>query len=211
MDFKLSRILILTALLLPAAAVFAQDDFSAEVVETSAKASSEPGKIYVSKDKMRFEGAEQNGHVGAIIMNFGSQTTDILMPERKMYIETPMGQGPGARRSFNFFRATDPENACDEWKKLATKPGGSCQKVGNDVVNGRNTIKYEGKSADGDVSYVWIDPKLRFPVKWQGKNNAGEMRNLQVGSQPASLFTVPADYQKMDIGNMGMHPMPPPH
>jgi hypothetical protein len=122
-----------------------------------------------------------------------------------------MGHGPGAQRSFNFFRAADVENACDEWRKLATKPGGSCRKIGNEAVNGRSTIKYEGTSADGDVSYVWIDPKLRFPVKWQGKNDGGEMRNIQEGPQPASLFLVPSDYQKMDMGNMRMPGATPAH
>ena len=48
----------------------------------------------------------------------------------------------------------------------------------------------------------WLDPKLRFPVKWQGKDGSGEMRNIQEGPQPASLFEVPAGYTKMDMGGM---------
>ena len=194
-------------------AVFAQQDFSADLVNNSEKTAAGSGKIYASKDKMRFEGHEQSGHTGTLIINFATQTTDILMPERKMYIESTMGQGPGAQRSFNFFRAADAENACDEWQKwqrMANKSGGTCHKVGNEVVNGRSTVKYEGTSAEGDLSSVWIDPKLRFPVKWQGKNNGGELRNIQEGAQPASLFVVPSDYQKFDMGAMGMPRTPPP-
>jgi hypothetical protein len=200
--------LVLLSLLTPA--VFAQQDFSADLVSNSEKPSSTPAKIYASKDKMRFEGHEQNGHSGTLIINFAAQTTDILVPERKMYIESPLGRGPGAQRSFNFFRATDVENACDEWQKMATKPGGTCHKVGSEVVSGRSTVKYQGTSAEGDVSYVWIDPKLRFPVKWQGKNSGGELHNIQEGAQPASLFVVPDDYQKMELGSMGMPRTPPP-
>jgi hypothetical protein len=122
-----------------------------------------------------------------------------------------MNQGPAAQRSFDFFRATDAENACDEWQKMVAKPGASCRKIGNEAVNGRSTVKYEGTNADGTVSDVWIDKKLRFPVKWQGKNSGGELRNIQEGAQPASLFTVPADYQKMDMRGMGMPGAPPSH
>jgi len=188
-------------------ALLAQQEFSAELVNNSEKASSAPNKIYASKDKMRFEGHEQNGHNGALIINFAAQTTDILIPERKMYIESTSGHGPGGQRLFNLFRATNVENACEEWQKMAAKPGGSCHKVGNDVVNGRSTVKYQDTSADGDVSYVWIDPKLRFPVKWQGKNGGGELRNIQEGAQPASLFEIPSDYQKMQMP-AGMPNMP---
>jgi hypothetical protein len=96
--------------------------------------------------------------------------------------------------------------------KMPNKPtGGSCHKVGNETVNGRSTIKYEGKSDDGGITDVWLDPKLRFPVKWQNNHNTGELRNIQEGSQPASLFAIPADYQKMDMGNMGMPPGAHPH
>jgi hypothetical protein len=197
--------------LLPAA-VLAQQDFSADLVNNSDKTASGSTKIYASKDKMRIEGQGQAGHTGTLIMNFAAQTTDILMPERKMYIESTMGQGPGAQSSFSLFRAADAENACDEWQKwqkMANKSGGTCHKMGSEVVNGRSTVKYQGTSAEGDVSYVWIDPKLRFPVKWQGKNSGGEMRNIQEGAQPASLFVVPADYQKFDMGAMGMPRTPP--
>jgi hypothetical protein len=207
---KLGRIFCLALFSVLTTAVFAQQDFSAELVNNSEKPSSGQSKIFASKDKMRIEGQGQNGHNSAFIINFGAQTTDVLVPERKMYIESSLGQGPGTRRAFNFFRATDVENACDEWQKMATKPGGKCQKLGSETVNGRSTVKYQGTSADGDVSYVWIDPKLRFPVKWQGKDHGGELRNIQEGAQPASLFEIPADYQKMDLGKMGMPGSTPP-
>jgi len=80
--------------------------------------------------------------------------------------------------------------------------GRSCRRVGSDTVNGRSTIKYEGTSTDGDTSTFWLDPKLRFPVKWEGKNGGGELRNIQEGAQPANLFEVPAGYTRFDMGAM---------
>jgi hypothetical protein len=46
-------------------------------------------------------------------------------------------------------------------------------------------------------------------VKWETKNSSGELRNIQEGPQPASLFEVPAGFTKMDMG--GMMQMQPPH
>ncbi len=86
------------------------------------------------------------------------------------------------------------------------KQTGSCHKVGNETVNGRNTVKYETTNASGDVKHFWLDPKLRFPVKWDGKNNGGELRNIQEGPQPASLFEIPAGFTKMDMGGMMQKP-----
>ena len=186
--------------------LFAQE-FSADFVDLQNRANPTPAKIYVGKDKMRFEGKERGGRSAAMIINLATQTTDILVPERQMYIESTQSMSP--QRSFSFFRPTDIENACGDWQKLARKPGGSCHKVGNEVVNGRNAVKYEGTSADGDTGYVWIDPKLKFAVKWQGKSGGGELRNIQEGPQPNSLFAIPAGYQKMDMGSMMQHPTPP--
>ena len=41
-----------------------------------------------------------------------------------------------------------------------------------------------------------------LPSQWQGRSSAGELRNIQEGTQSASLFEIPAGYTKMDIGNM---------
>jgi outer membrane lipoprotein-sorting protein len=65
-------------------------------------------------------------------------------------------------------------------------------------------VKYEATNANGDVNHFWLDPKLRFPVKWQTKSSNGELRNIQEGAQPASLFEVPAGFTKMDMGGMMM-------
>jgi len=96
--------------------------------------------------------------------------------------------------------------------KLASKPGGECHKVGSAVVNGRNTIEYEAKSEDGKSGHVWLDQKIDFPVKWENnEGDEGELRNIKEGSQPAALFEVPSDYQKMDMGKMGMPGATRPH
>jgi hypothetical protein len=44
------------------------------------------------------------------------------------------------------------------------------------------------KSASGDVSHFWLDPKLRFPVKWQSKSNDGELAQYTGRSATGQLF-----------------------
>jgi hypothetical protein len=122
-----------------------------------------------------------------------------------MYMEVP-AQMANQRSAYNFFRTGDVENACSDWLQMQQNKGGTCHKVGSETVNGRSTVKYEGTNASGDTGTVWLDPKLRFPVKWQGKNGTGELRNIQEGSQPSSLFEVPSDYKKFDMGNMMQRP-----
>jgi hypothetical protein len=63
--------------------------------------------------------------------------------------------------------------------KLPANQGGRCHKVGNETVSGRNTVKYEATNARGETENVWIDPKLRFPVEWKGKDSGGEPRNTE--------------------------------
>ncbi len=185
--------------------LFAQE-FSGDLVQTKGNNPGSVGKIYVGADKMRIESQRKGGDSAVIIVNYVTQTSDVLMPERKMYMETTAGQGPGLQRNWNFFRALDVDNACSDWLKMVHKPNGTCHKVGSDPVNGRSAVKYEGASATGEVEDVWLDKSLRFPIKWEGKNSGGEMQNIKEGSQPGSLFEVPSGYQKfqMPAGMPGM-------
>jgi K+-sensing histidine kinase KdpD len=197
------RRLCFCVLVLVAGSALAQTEFSANIVTSNKQGT---GKIYFAKDKLRIDAQEQNSptHMGVFIADLAKQTTIILMPQQQMYMEMPV-QMMQQRGLYSFFRTGDVENACADWEKVPHHKVGSCHKVGSETVNGRSTVKYEGTNESGEVGQMWLDPKLRFPVKWQEKNNGGELRDIQEGSQPASLFEIPAGYTKMDIGGMTQH------
>jgi len=196
----MTRVSGFAAVLVLASVALAQTEFSADVVDTQKSGTPTLAKIYFAKDRMRIEWEDRSGKSGgAFIENFAAQTVTVLMPQRQMYTEVP-AQAQN-QRMYGFFAAGDAENACGDWQKMMQNQGRSCHRVGSDTVNGRRTIKYEGTSTDGDTSTFWLDPKLRFPVKWEGKNG-GELRNIQEGAQPANLFEVPAGYTRFDMGAM---------
>jgi len=190
----------LLALLCCVSVPSAAQEFSAEMV-TSDNGSQRLAKVYVGKNKMRVDPEEKGPYNGAVIVDFDTQIMDVLVPSRQMYMETKPGSGP-RQRWFRFFQAINVEDACPEWRKQANEKGGSCQKVGDDTVNGRPSVKYEIVSSAGRKDNVWIDKTIKFPSKWQSGDNSGELRNIQEGAQPADLFAIPSGYQKMDMGGM---------
>lgn len=196
----ITRTLCVLSLVCAATFALAQTEFSADMFDSQHPDSK--GKIYFGKDKIRFEPAKKDARGGgAFIMNMATQTSTVIMDQQHMYMELP-AQIAAQRNPYHFFRTGDVDSACADWLAQSWNKGGSCHKVGNDTVNGRNTVKFEGTNAQGESGTMWLDPKLRFPVKWEGKNNTWELRNIQEGSQPASLFEVPAGYTKYDMGAM---------
>ena len=199
------RALLIGFVCLVCTGLWAQE-FSADIVNN--QNNKERQKIFVGKNKVRLE-ANGAGGSGAVIWNLDTETTDMVMPERHMYMEM-QASNPMMRRHYNFFRPQDVDDACTSWRHLTERPGGTCSKIGDDTVDGRKAVKYEGTSQDGNKTWVWVDRKLRFPIKWEGDkgDRGGRLQNIQEGAQPASLFEIPADYQKMDMGNMmrGQHP-----
>jgi Domain of unknown function (DUF4412) len=203
---SMTRISCFLALTFAASFALAQAEFSADIVDLQKAGTPTQAKIFFAKDKIRIEAQTMGAHGGgAVIMNFDTQTAIVVMAQQHMYMEMPV-QAQGQRMAYTsaFFRTGDVENACGDWQKMGHNQGSSCHKVGNETVSGRSTVKYETTNASGEVSHFWLDPKLRFPVKWDGKNSSGELRNIQEGAQPASLFEVPAGFTKMDMGGMMM-------
>jgi hypothetical protein len=200
----IARSLCLVGLVMVAGMAVAQTEFSADIVNhDSHKADKSPAKVYFGKDKMRFDGRDSSDPRGggSVIFDLNKQSWVILMDKQHMYMEMPTAMMEN-RGMFEFFRSGDVDNACSDWLKLDRNKGGTCHKVGSETVNGRNTVKYEGTNTKGESSSVWLDSKLRFPVKWDEKNGGGEMQNIKEGPQPASLFEIPAGYSKFDMGNM---------
>jgi len=200
MTRSITKMLCLFLLILSTVFAAAQTEFSGEIFDNQ-KSDNPQGKIYFGKDKIRFESAKKDPRGGgAFIMNFATQTSTMILDQQHMYMELP-AQIASQRNAYHFFSAHDVDNACADWLAQSWNKGGTCRKVGSETVNGRNCVRYDGTNARGESGSVWLDPKLRFPVKWEGKNrNGGELRNIQEGSQPASLFEVPAGYSKFDMG-----------
>jgi hypothetical protein len=179
-------------------------EFSADVVNT--KDNGELKKVYAGKNKVRFEVEGRNTGMGpaAVIVDEEQNKYTVVMPERRMYMDPPLMMVKPLITQF--WRVDDVNDACPQWKKTAEQAGtyknwGSCTKIGSDTLNGRSAVKYEGVSNKGQKSYVWVDTKLHCVVKTD-EGGGIELRNIREGSQPASLFEVPAGYTKFDMGGM---------
>jgi hypothetical protein len=187
-----------------AASLVVAQDFSADVVKAK---NSDFSKVYSSNGKARFEFEKQNQMMGSVaaIVDEAQHKFVLMLPERRMYMDTwpTMMNKPTI---LQYWHVEDVNDACPQWKKLAEqmdtyKNWGSCTKIGSDTLNGRSTVKYEGVSNKGEKNYIWVDTKLHSVIKMDGGTGGGiELTNIKEGSQPASLFEVPAGYTKVDLG-----------
>jgi hypothetical protein len=191
------------------AQVATAQDFSADVISTKGNSPTGQGKLFYTKNKARWEISDRsNSQMGptALIVDQGQGKSIVLLPQRRVYMDSMpwMNKTPAVAL---FWHVDDVDNACPQWKSAAEqvktdKNWGSCTKVGSDTVNGRSTIKYEGVSDKGEKGNVWVDTKLHCVIKADNTSGGFELRNIQEGSQPASLFEIPAGFTKFDMGNM---------
>ena len=143
-------------------------------------------KLYVSRDKVRLE---TNGLTGTVVLADKSEHTAVaLEPKKKAY--RPLASGPS-----EYFRVDDADNACPNWQTFAEQKI-VCEKIGPEVVNGRETVKYQNKGAsEAAPTAVWVDKALKFVIKWQAADIGAELRNIKEDKQAADLFAVPSDYK----------------
>jgi hypothetical protein len=132
---------------------------------------------------------ETRGLVGTILLvNGEEQTAFALFPSKKEYEPVVGGLS-------EYFRVKDAENACSDWQSAAAQKI-YCEKVGHEVMDGRQTVKYVNKGAsDAAISAVWIDVAVKFVVKWEGAGTGVELRNILEAQQAADLFILPDDYE----------------
>jgi len=181
-------------------------EFSAEVFN-SRMDSAQLKKVYAGKDKVRYEVESQNAAMGpsAVIVDEAENKWVVVIAERHMYMDAPRSMTKPLITQF--WHVQDVNDACPQWKKTAEQAGtdtnwGRCTKIGDDSVNGRSAVKYEGLSKKGEKNHVWVDKKLHCVIKTEDGKGSMELRNIKEGAQPSSLFEVPAGYTKFDLGSM---------
>jgi Domain of unknown function (DUF4412) len=174
--------------------------FSADVTVTPVreKGHSMAGKVYFGGKKFRMD-SSMEGHDSIIISDPANKVGYLLMPQQKMYME--MRQDGMMGRRGPDMRAYDASNPC------AAEEGVTCKKVGTETVNGRMCDKWEFTRGGANTRTVWIDKANYIPIKTvEANGTAVEFKNIKEDPQPASLFEIPAGYQKMDMGMMGGRP-----
>lgn len=76
--------------------------------------------------------------------------------------------------------------------------------VGKEKINDRQTEKWQMQVTAPDgrkmQSQQWYDPELKMAIREElAGGYLREIRNIKIGKQKKSLFTVPKDYQKHDM------------
>lgn len=195
MKKKTQFIFILLVVITLAPFSYAQDavDFSATMIQTAPDRKVIKTLLFVNSDAMRSE-LNSSGGKRITIVNMMNSTAWMLNPDRKEYVL--IGSGTGTRN-----RPPLPDDA--ESPCMQNLSGLKCTKLGDEVVNGRDTEKWEmsitmdsGKKS----TMVWIDKRLRMPVRQEMPDGSvNELLDITEGAQPASLFEIPADYTKIDL------------
>jgi len=198
---KLAFRLILASMVL-APFAFAQlpqfSPFSADLQITTTRGPRDiTGQVYVGSDHIRMN-MDGGGHKTALITDFATRTTDILLVEQQMYIEQKAGQmaGRGPDIVTQDLKPYDPEHPC------ANQPDITCKKIGVEEASGRTCDHWQIRDKNGKVSDLWIDQALHFPVKVTTPDSTMLLTNIKEAQPDATLFEIPAGYQKMDISGM---------
>jgi hypothetical protein len=70
-------------------------------------------------------------------------------------------------------------------------------------VNGRSCDKWQltAKAKSKPNATTWIDQKTMVPIRsWMDDGTQFDLLNFKEGAQAASLFEIPAGFQKMGMG-----------
>lgn len=164
-------------------------DFSADVIHTTGKKVVNE-KVYSSQQAVRIE-KEEKGKKSISIMRLDRKQLLVLMPDQKSYMDMgSFGQGTadlvnsmeGAKvdRQAQGSESVGPYH-CDKYRVQTTYEG--------HVYTG---LEWDAKELNG------------FPVKQADEKGSWskEYQNVKLGPQDPSLFEVPPDYKKIDLGGL---------
>jgi hypothetical protein len=190
---------LVTACMLVLTGTAAQaQEFSADILITAAAdASVLPGKLYVSHGKVRIETPDVSGF---FLVDVDAGTSYLVRPAQRTFMDAKQSS-----RLTQIFVPVDPRDACRRWQSMAEIAGmivadgqWVCEPLGRETVEDRGTAKYRIVSPANRLSFAWIDTDLGYPIKMQVEDKTVELKNIQEGQSPASLFEVPRKFSKFD-------------
>src|SRR6516162_7960322 len=158
------------------------------------------GKLLRGKNAVRLELPEEGrgATTGTVVIyDQARQVTYFLNPAMKSYVERPGPAGGGIVGLF----VPQKDNPCALLPHVSKQ--GDCRQIGAEQVNGPTTEKWQATQTRGGrtiTEYAWVDSELHIAIKWQTIDQVtGQLDNIHVVSQPASLFAPPSDYRKLEM------------
>ncbi len=155
------------------------------------------GRLYVGTGKERIDlpaAAGAHPEPSALIVDLVRGWAYLLFPARKTYQAVgDRGRGALARDGLAWLEPVDPAQPC-----AGRGQSFSCRRVhGRGGTAGQRAEEWEIADATGrEAARLWIDDRLRFPIRIRSSSEVSELEHIRVGPQPASLFEVPGDYRR---------------
>jgi len=188
-------------------------EYSADLITRPSNGTAQKGKLYHTANKDRFDsfvdtpqylrapGEKPVPAETRMITDRQQKLIYLVEPQQKLILVNyalQMKKDPPAGNSGG--------NPCDDFAKVLGPTLGSngCKQVGPETVSGRSAVKWEMQirtlTGQAGTGTVWVDSQLKTAIKWLSTSgDSGELQNIQVGPQPASLFVLPADYRRQDL------------
>ena len=175
--------------------------FSADLVYDNAgsRTAAHSGKLNVADRKIRIEPPDLA--IGFFIVRGDAAAAYFVKPAQRVFMEAKQSS-----ELTQLLVPVDPDDPCRQWQAMAQIAGVTdqaaawrCERIGDEAIAGRRTIKHRGISPHEDRYLIWIDPRIDFVVKLEADDGSTvEVANIQEGPQPAQLFEIPAGYVKFD-------------
>jgi len=191
-----SRIAALGVALVSSAVAAEAQQFSADVAVQRGAVSSPAGRLHVLGSKIRIETPEFAD--GFFLVDAAKPAAWFVRPAARIFMD--------ARQSSQFTRLLvplDPDDPCRQWQSMAhlagLEEGGEwrCERTGEDVIQGRNTIMVRAVPAAGPALLGWIDRERRFPLRIKSEDGTViSVENIKDEPQSAALFDLPPGVRK---------------
>jgi hypothetical protein len=173
--------------------------FSADLIRTDS-GGVEPrpaGKVNVLNNNARIDTSDMPGGFFLVL----GDAAYFVRPAQKIFMNAKQSS-----LLTQVFVVVDPNDPCREWQAAARIAGAAdqtkewrCERVGDESIAERRTIKYRAMSPRKQQYLIWIDPRIDFVVKLEADDGSVvEVANIEEGPQPAQLFEIPAGYLKFD-------------
>ena len=193
--------------LVTAFASMSAQEFSADMISRSADGKVTKSKLYLTLDKTRFDTTVEIKPGTRIetrmIIDRREKLIYLIEPQQKRILVNHALQGTGNASMRGPSASASP---CEELMGMinpaVVKYRFACRRMGHETVNGRSTEKWEMDSQwmTGSPAYLWVDSQIKTAIKWRMPDgSSGELQDLKIGAQPASLFILPGDYRKQDL------------